>query len=128
MESRFPNSRRMFVPFKDGRYSGGDAFLFDVAATKGNVQLSRSLTSARKNYLEQVRMFGYGYVLKFLLRRMTVHQAAEQGSKILNLNARVVSTRFAELGMDLDRPNQYEIIKADLEKRQSQFVTNPATS
>jgi CTP:molybdopterin cytidylyltransferase MocA len=128
MEARFPGSRRTFVPFKGGRYSGGDAFLFDVAATKGDVKIFRSLTSSRKNYLEQVRVFGYRYVVKFLLRQMTVHEAAQEGSKRFNLNARVISTRFAELGMDLDKPHQYKMIKAELEKRQSQLVTSPPPS
>ena len=124
MDARFPGSKRTFVPFKGGKYSGGDVFLFDVAATKGDVKMFRSLTSSRKNYLEQVRAFGYRYVIRFLLRQMTVYEAAQEGSKKLNLNARVVSTRFAELGMDLDKPHQYDMIKAELEKRQSQLVTS----
>lgn len=128
MEARFPGSRRTFVPFKGGHFSGGDAFLFDVAATKGNVEMFRSLTSSRKNYLEQVRMFGYGYVIKFLLRQMTVYEAAEEATQKLNLIARVVSTSFAELGMDLDKPHQYEMIKADLEKRQSQLLAASSSS
>jgi GTP:adenosylcobinamide-phosphate guanylyltransferase len=124
MEARFPGSMRTFVPFKGGRYSGGDAVLFDIAATKGNEDLFRSLTGSRKNYLEQARLLGFGFIIRFLLRMMTVHEAAERGNKLVNLNARVVDTRYAELGMDLDKPHQYEIIKADLEKRQSQLVTS----
>jgi GTP:adenosylcobinamide-phosphate guanylyltransferase len=123
MEARFPGSMRMFVPFKGGRYSGGDAFLVDVAATKGDVQLFRALTGSRKNYLQQARMLGLGFIIRFLLRRMTVHEAAEYGNKAVNLNARIVETKFAELGMDLDKPHHYEIIKAELEKRETRLFT-----
>ena len=69
---------------------------------------------------------GLGFILKFLLRRMTVYQAAEHGNKALNLNARVVETRFAELGMDLDKPHHYAIIKAELEKREARLFTGSA--
>lgn len=116
MEARFPGSKRTFVPFKGGRYSGGDIFLIDMAAAKGNVELFRSLTGSRKNYLAQAQMLGLSFIIRFLLRLMTVDEAAEHARRRMNLNARVVVTRFAELGMDLDKPHQYDIIKAELEK------------
>jgi hypothetical protein len=116
MEARFPRSKRTFVPFKGGRYSGGDVFLIDMAAAKGNVELFRSLTGSRKNYLAQAQMLGLNFIIRFLLRLMTVDEAAERARQRMNLNARVVVTRFAELGMDLDKPHQYDIIKAELEK------------
>jgi hypothetical protein len=50
---------------------------------------------------------------------MTVYEATERARKAVNLNARVVDTRFAELGMDLDKPYQYELIKAALEEREA---------
>lgn len=121
METRFPASRRTFVPFKGGRYSGGDIFLADIsAAIKGNKILAKAGTSSRKNYFEQVRLIGIGFIIRFLLRMMTVHEAAKRVSAKANLDGRVVDTKYAELGMDLDKPHQYEIIKAYLEKRQAQ--------
>jgi GTP:adenosylcobinamide-phosphate guanylyltransferase len=115
MEARFPGSNRTFVPFKGGRYSGGDLFLLNLAA-QGNVELFRSLIGSRKNYLAQARMLGLGFILRFLLRSMTVEEATERARQRMNLNARVIVTRFAELGMDLDKPHQYDLIKAELEK------------
>lgn len=115
MEARFPGSKRTFVPFKGGRYSGGDVFLLDLTA-QGNVELFRSLIGSRKNYLAQARMLGLGFIIRFLLRLMTVEEAAERARQRMNLNARVVVTRFAELGMDLDKTHQYDLIKAELEK------------
>lgn len=121
METRFPGSKRTFVPFKGGRYSGGDIFLVDVVASEANIDLFRSLSGSRKNYLNQARMLGFGFIIRFLLRMMTVYEATERVRKTLKLNARVVDTRFAELGMDLDKPYQYEIIKAALEEREAQL-------
>ena len=123
METRFPDSRRTFVPFlKDGNFSGGDLFLADVTAPeRTDVELFRSLTSLRKNYFKQARLAGFGFILRFLLRMMTLDEVAERGSKIVNLDVRAVDTRYAELGMDLDKPHQYEMIKAILEERQAQI-------
>src|SRR6185295_273230 len=115
-EARFPNSKRTFVPFKSGRYSGGDIFLVDMAATKANIELFRSLTGSRKNYLAQARMLGLSFIIRFVLRLMTVDEAAARARQRMNLKAQVVATHFAELGMDLDKPHHYDLIKAELEK------------
>jgi hypothetical protein len=123
MEARFPNSKRTFVPFKGGRYSGGDVVLADISApSKTDIDLFRDLTSSRKNYLQQAKLLGLGFIIRFLLRMMTVTEAAQRISKIINLEAHGVDTRFAELGMDLDKPHQYEMIKAILEERQAQIL------
>jgi GTP:adenosylcobinamide-phosphate guanylyltransferase len=123
MEASFPDSKRTFVPFKDGRFSGGDALLVDVEAATGNTELARSLTGSRKNYVRQARFIGLGFILRFLFRTMTVHEAAEQAAKKGNLKGQVVVTRFPELGMDVDKASQYELIKSYLERRQTQATT-----
>ena len=119
MEAAFPNSNRTFVPFKGGHYSGGDLFLADVAAATGNKELAKLLTGSRKNYLQQARAIGFGFIIKFLFRTMTPQEAAKQASKKANFDGRVVVTRFAELGMDVDKPHQYEMVEAYLEKRKA---------
>jgi hypothetical protein len=124
MEDRFPKSQRTFVPFlKDGNFSGGDLFMADVTAPeRTNVDIFRSLTSLRKNYFKQAQLAGFGFIIKFLLRMMTLDQVAERVSEIVHLDVRAVNTRFAELGMDLDKPHQYEMIKSILEERQAQIT------
>lgn len=123
MESRFPASRRTYIPVKGGRYTGGDIFLVKVSlVVRGNVELAKAATGARKNYLQQIRLIGWSFIIRFLLRRLTVHEAAIEVSAKANFDGRVVATQYAELGMDLDKPHQYEIIKAHLESRQAQTI------
>jgi len=124
MEVQYPDSRRTFVPFKDGRFSGGDIYLGDITVPdKTNKDLFRILIQARKNYLAQARMLGPGFIFRFLLRQVTVQETVERSRELLNLDARFVKSRFAEIGMDLDKPHQYELIKAALEKRQAQMLS-----
>ena len=116
MEARFPGSKRTFVPLKGGRFSGGDIFLVDISAPdKIDLDLFRSLTGSRKNYWKQARMLGFGFIIRFLLRLMTLEDMAKRAGEIANIDARGVNTNFAELGMDLDKLHQYDIIKAELE-------------
>jgi hypothetical protein len=83
------------------------------------------LTGSRKNYLQQARLLGFGFIIRFLLRMMTVEDAARYAGHRINLKVRGVDTMFAELGMDLDKPHQYEIIKAILEEREGQSIREP---
>ncbi|MBN1217975.1 MAG: nucleotidyltransferase family protein [Anaerolineae bacterium] len=122
MEARFPGSKRTFVPFKGARYTGGDMLLLDINAAKANEELLRALSGSRKNYWNQARMLGLGFILRFIFRTMTVEEAAARARKQLAVNAQVVDTRYAEVGMDLDKPRHYELIKAVLEAREGQAV------
>ncbi len=121
MEARFPKSKRTFVPFKGGRYAGGDILLVDVAAAAGNTDLVRSLTDSRKNFLKQARLIGFGFILRFLLRMMTVQEAGKQAAQRGNLKGQVIDTEFAELAMDVDKLHQYEMIQAYLQQRENQM-------
>ena len=123
MEARFPGSERSYVPFKGGRYCGGDGFLMDVAASHGNIDLARQLTGSRKSYLRLIRFAGIGFIVRFLLRQLTIHEAAQQVTDKVGFDPRVVDTKFAELGMDVDKPHQYEMIKAELEQRSKQHLS-----
>lgn len=121
LEARFPNSKRTFIPFKGGRYSGGDIFLADISVpTKIDLELLRSLVGSRKNYWNQARLLGFSFILRFLLGVMTIQDVAQRVGEIFKIKGEVVETKFAELGMDLDKPRHYELIKANLEKRISQ--------
>lgn len=115
MERRFPGSNRSFIPLKGGRYAGGDFFLIDVHAATMNLELFRKLSESRKNYWGQLVQLGPVFVIKFLLRQLSLAEAAQRAGKILGVRAAAVDTPHAELGMDVDKPHQYELIKAELE-------------
>jgi hypothetical protein len=119
MESQFPNSKRTYIPFQDGRYTGGDAFLVR-ADLELDFEFLEGITGSRKNYFKQIKMFGIGSIIRFLLRRMSVQQVAVEVAMRIGIAGQVVITRHAELAMDLDKPHHYELIKAELENKTSE--------
>jgi hypothetical protein len=48
---------------------------------------------------------------------VSIARAERMVSKRLHLRGRVLLSPFAEVGMDVDKPFQYELVRADLEKR-----------
>jgi hypothetical protein len=52
-----------------------------------------------------------------LLRLLTLDKAVALASKRLNIKARAIVCPYAEIGMDVDKPHQLAIMRADLAKR-----------
>jgi len=117
MEKRFPESGRTFVPLRDGAFCGGDIFVARTDLVQSNQELFDRLMVARKSFWKQVRLIGLGFLIQFALRRLTVADAERRVSKALKVRGRAVITPFAEMGMDVDKPHQLEIVRAELERR-----------
>ena len=117
MERRFPGVGRTFVPLRDGVYCGGDIFMARTDLFHSNQALFDQLMAARKSFWKQVRLIGLGFLIRFLLRRLTVADAERHVSRALNVRGRAVITPFAEMGMDVDKPHQLEVVRAELEAR-----------
>ncbi len=117
MEARFPNSRRTYVHLREGDFAGGDVFLARPSLVLEDRSLWLGLTEARKNALKQVRMVGFWPFLKFITRRLSIEEAEQRASKALNIEAKAVTFSHAEVGMDVDKPFQLEIVRAELETR-----------
>ncbi len=117
MEARFPGSRRSYVHLREGDFAGGDLFLIRPSITLSQRELWQRLARARKNALRQARMFGLWPLFKLVIRRLSLAEAERRGSKALNVRGRGVPFPYAEVGMDVDKPFQLEIVRAELEAR-----------
>jgi GTP:adenosylcobinamide-phosphate guanylyltransferase len=119
MEARFPGSNRSYVKLKDVHVCGGDMNMVRVSATHGNDELWERLVEARKNALKQAAILGFGTLILILFRRLSLDAAVPRASKSLGLRGRAIVCPYAEIAMDVDKPHQFEILRADLEKHQS---------
>jgi CTP:molybdopterin cytidylyltransferase MocA len=115
MEARFPESRRSYVHLRDGDFAGGDLVLIRPSMTLSQRDLWQNLAEARKNPLRQASMFGLWPFFKLVIRRLSLAEAERRAGKMLNLHGRAVPFPYAEVGMDVDKPFQLEIARAELE-------------
>ncbi len=117
MEKRFPGSRRSYTHLKGATVCGGDASLLATRLVKGNNPIWEEITKARKNVFKQASLIGYQTLLLLALRQLTAERAVQLVSKKLGMTGRPVFCPYAEVGMDVDKPFQYELVARDLEKR-----------
>jgi len=119
MEKRFPGSKRTWTKLKDMEICGGD---MNVARSKLVLDESESslwekISNTRKSPLKQAALIGFGTALRLLFGQLTLEQAEESIMERLDITGRAIVCPYAEVGMDVDKPNQLEIIRKDFKKR-----------
>jgi GTP:adenosylcobinamide-phosphate guanylyltransferase len=117
MEARFPGSRRSYVHLKGMEVCGGDLNVVRTQTVTANDALWKKIVDARKNALKQAALFGYGTLFLLMFRMLTLDKAVERASKRLSIQGRGIVCPYAEMGMDVDKPHQLAIMRADLAKR-----------
>jgi molybdopterin-guanine dinucleotide biosynthesis protein A len=113
MEARFPGSRRSYVHLADGDYAGGDIFVARPAIAYSRRQLWVELTNMRKHALRQARRVGVRTLIRLLMHRLSLADAERRASVAFGVTGRAVVAPYPELGMDVDKPHQYEICRRE---------------
>lgn len=117
MEERYPGSKRTYTHLKGLDVCGGDMNVVRAAMASDANAVWRRIIDARKSPLKQASILGYDNVLLLLLGQMSLENAVRRASQRLHLRARAIVCPYAEIGMDVDKPHQLELMRADLRKR-----------
>jgi GTP:adenosylcobinamide-phosphate guanylyltransferase len=116
MEARYPGSKRTYTRLKDVEVCGGDMNIARVMTGTDKDQLWERLIAARKNVFKQASIIGWDTLIMMLFHRLTLEKAVEIATKRVHLTGQAVLCPFAEIGMDVDKPFQLDLVCADLEK------------
>ena len=114
MEKRYPESKRTYTRLKDVELCGGDVNIIKTSLVTQNDALWDKLVAARKNVLKQAALIGYDTLFLLLFRMVTMDQAVQKVTKRLKISGRALVSPYAEIGMDVDKPFQLQIMRADL--------------
>lgn len=117
MEKRFPGSNRSYTHLKNLEVCGGDFNAVRASIVSANNSLYTRLIDARKSSLRQASLLGYDTLFMLLLRQLSISEAAEKVSKKLGIKGRAILCPYPEMGMDVDKPHQLEILTADLARQ-----------
>lgn len=117
METRYPGSKRSYTHLKDLQVCGGDMNAIDVRLVDQDEEIWERLTGARKNVVKQAALIGFSTLFLLLVRQATISSTVKRVSKRLGVKGRAIIAPYAEIGMDVDKPHQLEIVRTDLHKR-----------
>ncbi|MDH5506439.1 MAG: nucleotidyltransferase family protein [Anaerolineae bacterium] len=119
MEARFPGSNRTYTSLKGIQVAGGDLNVLASWTVVAQEGLWDRLQAVRKNPLKQAALVGIDTLLMILFRIVDLDGAARQATKRLGFPCRAILCPHAEIGMDVDKPHQLELLRADLAQRNS---------
>ena len=117
VERRYPGSRRTYTRLKGMQVCSGDMNVLKTSVLSANPEIWERLVAARKNPLKQAAILGYDTLILALLGMITVDKALEMATKRLHMSGRAVFCPYAEVGMDVDKPVQLEMMRIDLANR-----------
>jgi GTP:adenosylcobinamide-phosphate guanylyltransferase len=114
MEKRYPGSKRTYLKVKNGEVCGGDLNCYSKKAALDPDATWKGLINLRKSPIKQAALIGFGTLALLLLHQLTLEQAVKRVCKKLGITGKALRVPFAEIGMDVDKPFQFDMVQADL--------------
>ena len=114
MEARFPGSNRTYTHLKGMDVCGGDMNVVRASVAADESEIWEKISNARKSPLKQAALIGYDTLLLLLLKQLTIEKVINKVASKLNVKGRGIVCPYAEIGMDVDKPHQLEIVRTDL--------------
>lgn len=109
-ERDYPKAQRTYVKLADGVFTGGNMMIVDAAIIPQGLAKAREIFARRKQPFQLCKWLGFGFILKFLLHRLTLLGAEQRTAELLELPCKVVVSNYAEVGMDIDKPADWQLI------------------
>ncbi|MBI3960175.1 MAG: nucleotidyltransferase family protein [Chloroflexi bacterium] len=104
----FPDSKRSYLPLREGRFCSGDLYLGKLSTALHIQTKIRSFIETRKNVVRQLWLLGPAIILRFLFRRLSLDDMLGVAQRVFGITGGPVILPFAEVGMDVDKPFQWE--------------------
>jgi GTP:adenosylcobinamide-phosphate guanylyltransferase len=117
LQKRLPQSRRTWIGLRRGKYTGANLFAFGSPKALKAVELWREVEQDRKKGWRLLLALGWPGLLG-LLRLRTLDQTLAAMGRKLGLSLRAVRLDDPLAAVDVDKPADYELVTAILERRQ----------
>jgi GTP:adenosylcobinamide-phosphate guanylyltransferase len=111
MQARYPESRRTWLRFRGGAWSGANLYWFGTPRAEKLIAIWRGVEQQRKKGRAIVGAFGLPMLIAVGLRLLTIHAAVARVGRRFGLDARIVPLPFAEACIDVDKPDDHALVE-----------------
>lgn len=115
--ARYPSSRRTWLKFRDGWWSGANLFWFGSAKARPVIALWQEVEQDRKKGWKILAAFGPLVLVGALLRLLGLRSGITRIGRRFGLNARLVAMHKAEACIDADKVEDVTLIEEILRHR-----------
>lgn len=101
---RFPGGRRTYVTLREGTFTGGNLILLRREFLVRLMPLVQRIFDSRKNPLALARLFGLGFILGLLSKRLSIAAVEARASRITGGRTVALPIDLPEIACDIDKP------------------------
>ncbi len=112
VEAVYPQTKRTWLKFSDGHYSGANLFAFRNAKVVPALDLWSGIEQDRKKTFKIIGSFGPNLLLRALTRSIGFGDAVHRAGKRLGVIAQPVVLPQAEAVIDVDKPDDVALVEA----------------
>jgi GTP:adenosylcobinamide-phosphate guanylyltransferase len=114
VEFAAPGSRRTYLRFADGHWSGCNLFLLATSRSAAMIALWQEVERDRKRPWRIVRRLGPGLLVRYLLGRLTLSEAVRHLGRRAGVVAAIVEAADGLAAADVDKPSDLDFVRARL--------------
>lgn len=111
IERAVPETRRTYLKFADGWWSGCNLFYLATPRAQAAITLWQSVEADRKRPWRIVRKLGPSLLVRYLIGRLTLAAGLAQIGKLAGINAAMVPSPFGLAAVDVDKPADLDLVR-----------------
>jgi GTP:adenosylcobinamide-phosphate guanylyltransferase len=112
VQAAAPDTKRTWLSFSDGDFSGCNLFLLARPAASGAVEFWRELERVRKEPLRMMQRLGWSFALRYRLGRLTLAAASARLGELAG-GARLAFVEMSDgrAAIDVDKREDLELVR-----------------
>ncbi len=123
IERDAPGTRRTYLRFADGDWSGCNLFFLATPAARAALDLWRRVEADRKRPWRIVRRFGIRLLIRYIRGRLTLGDAVAHLGRLAGIEAVIVESPFGLAAVDVDKPEDLAMVRALVERNPGDTAT-----
>lgn len=113
---KYPETQRTYVKIKEGTVCGGNILFFKPKIFYENKELIQELFENRKAMWKWAKILGFKFVLKYLLKIITLDEIEKKVSRLVGYKSVAIITSYPEIMIDLDKISDYVLVQKYIKK------------
>jgi molybdopterin-guanine dinucleotide biosynthesis protein A len=115
VQAAAPTTKRTYLAFRDGRYSGCNLFYLKTPASLRAIDLWRTVEKHRKQPWKIAALFGPVTLIRYLLGQMTLDEMVARIGRLAGVRAAAVRARHGLAAVDVDKPADLDLVRSLVE-------------
>lgn len=114
METVFPEVKRTYIRLKEGSFTGCDMHVMNLHYNIKEESAASKFVTYKKIPIKLIATLGFDILIRTLFNKPSIETTRQIIKKRTKIRVKIMISPFAEIGMDIDKPDQLAMIRKRL--------------